>query len=201
MHDFYIVFEAKGGVMGFREIGAIGGAMALVVTAPGCSFIFTRGPGPTPPPEEQLEVSAKPPADCTTSNTAPALDTAMVALSSLLIVGGAVGMAQSSGSCGSDSWGCGVGQGMANVGGMGLIAVGTVLGAVYTASAITGFNRTAACRAARQPVEAPAADTSGLLPSPGRSCPKDDAPRLCRSVTSLATGEKSALAAGGLEER
>ena len=188
--------------MSFRRIGAIGGAMALVVTAPGCSWIFTRGPGPAPAPEEHTEISRAAPPDCTTSNLAPALDTSMVVLSALLLVGGAAAAASSSGSCGSGSFASCTGQDMAKSGGLGLVAVGALLGTVYTASAVTGYGRTDACRAAKQSIEAPAhPDTSGLLPSPGGSCSKDDAPRLCRSGASLATGETSALAAGGLAER
>ncbi len=143
-------------------------AMALLwgVTNSGCSFIFTRGPEP--------EVHPAPP--CTTTNDAPAMDTILAVLSLGLfglgmaaVVDGNARSAPPPTRC-VDNCESGL-EGATGVFGM---AVGAALVALFTTSAVVGYQRTAACRAFVQP-KAPPVSVSRL-----EACgPVADAPRAC----------------------
>ena len=197
MHDFYIVFEATGGVMSFRRIGALGGAMALVMIAPGCSFIFTRGPPPTPPPGRDGGRSRTAPPDCTSSVAAPVVDTVLGTASVALVVAGVAGATYKDPPCRTGEWFCGFGNGWTQAAGAGAIIVGTLTGALFIASAAVGYTRTAACRAAvesRAP-RSPSPRPFALSAPPGEACPMGDAPRLCRREARWPASEASGLGA------
>ena len=138
----------------------------------GCSFIFTKGPQP----------EVQPPPPCTTGNAAPVLDTVAavaVALPAVWSFAQAVSDCPWNvlGGCSPEARGAyWVGAG-----------VGFALAALYTTSAVVGFNRTAACRASQppQPQEAaPSAqpESSFLLVPPHGCPPPGDAPRICSSA-------------------
>jgi hypothetical protein len=144
------------------------------VASSGCSFIFTKGP--------QLEV--QPPPECTTGNAAPVLDTVAAVAVALPAVWS---FAQAVSDC---PWSALGGCAPEARGAYWVSAgVGIALAALYTTSAVVGFNRTAACRASQppQPQEAaPSAlpESSFLLVPPHRCPPSGDAPRICSSTAS-----------------
>ena len=150
--------------------------MLLVAASPGCSYIFTRGPSATPSAQQSPEPSRPTSPECTSSVAAPVVDTVLaVALTGLGVVGAVAAAEPCTGEF------CGIGKGGGAVVGI----VGVATGLLFTASAVTGYQRTAECRAALEsyPLSPPRAS---LFPtSPVEGCrPVDDAPRLCRSVAS-----------------
>jgi hypothetical protein len=169
----------------------IGWMMLLVATSPGCSFIFTRGPEPAVAQVHSAELLRSTSPDCTSSVAAPVVDTVLATLSLALIGAGVIVVANCKGS-GSP----------AQTGGVIAIAGGAATGAVFTASAVAGYRRTAACRAA--------VESSPPLPQPRASLPfsalvescnsTGDAPRLCRSLAYW-TGDESGLSATGVDGR
>lgn len=153
----------------------------------GCSFIYVKGPQP----------EVQPPPPCTTSNTSPTADITLAVISVGAVVGGAIAYGSSQKQPGGSlGWNAAAAQ-VAGVGAMALGGIGT---AVFVPSAITGFNRTADCRAWLQanpqyapplPPPPPPAETSSSLLVPARGCPsRGDAPLLC---SSRASWETSAL--------
>src|SRR5512143_1454819 len=147
----------------------------------GCSFIYTKGPQP----------EVQPPPPCTVSNTYPIADTVLAAASVGAVVAGGIVYANSKNCSG---FLCGLGHAIA---GGGAIVGGAVGTAAFVPSAITGFNRTADCRAWLQanpqyaPPPPPPAETSSSLLVPARRCPSQgDAPLRC---SARASWESSAL--------
>lgn len=152
-----------------------GSALVLVLAAhPGCSLFLTRGPEP----------EVRPPRACTTSSAAPVADTVLAALSLGVAAYGVYGL--------SSYHSCGVPQGdscayndLTAVAAGTIIALGLVSSAVFTSSAVTGYERTAACREslkAPAPPERPQAAGSSA-PGPPSARPlcrlEGDAPRAC----------------------
>lgn len=174
-----------------RRVAA--GAMVLVLATPGCSFIFTRGPPPTPPPEGLSEPPRAAPPDCTSSVAAPVVDTVLGTMSLALLVAGIAGVAYKEPSCTPGEWFCGFGRGYTQAVGGGAIIVGTITGAIFIASAAVGYQRTAACRAVLESSEQrlPAPRTSVHPAAPREDCPVDDAPRLCSRVAWWPASEAS----------
>ncbi len=124
------------------------GAMLLTVASPGCSFIITRGPEPTPSAQRAPELSRTPSPECTSSVAAPLVDTVLATASAAVLVAGVVGATSSEPPCQPGEWFCGIGRGAGQAAGWGAIVVGAITGAVFTASAVTGYGRTADCRRA-----------------------------------------------------
>ena len=144
--------------------------LVFVQTNAGCSLFLTKGPQP----------EVQPPPPCTTSNVAPALDTTAALLSAVV----ATAAFASTKSCSSgEIIFC---SSPDNIGGIWAIAgVSTAFAALFTTSAIVGFNRTAVCRTslgAESPASSPVPESSFLL-VPERQCPMSgDAPRICSSA-------------------
>ena len=132
----------------------MGGASLLLVASPGCSFIFTRGPEPTPSAQRAPEPSRTPSPECTSSLAAPVVDTVLATASVALIVAGVVAATSPEPPCQPAEWFCGIGRGAGQAVGWGAIAVGAITGAVFTASAVTGYGRTADCRRAEEALPA-----------------------------------------------
>ena len=137
----------------------------------GCSFVFTKGPQP----------EVQPPPPCTTDNTYPIADSVIAAASAAAVIAGSVLLAGAAGQhpCGDSCW-------TEGVTGAGALIVAVPLVAVFTPSAIVGFNRTADCRAWLQEnpqyAPQPAPSTSSSLLVPARTCAvQGDAPLLCSS--------------------
>ena len=114
---------------------------AVLLSVPGCSYAFVHGP----PVSRGLSEAPAPPAqsrrdDCTSSNSAPVIDTVLAV--PLLGAGvlSVVAAAESPESC--TSWCIGPTKGEAA-----LVAAGALaLGGLFLSSAITGYGRTADCR-------------------------------------------------------
>ena len=120
----------------------------LLVSASGCSYAFVRGPGA--PGEVKLDQRGRvlPPSEtCTTSNALPIVDTVLgvpavgAGLLAFLIAGAGI--------C-NDGF-CGVSTGGVTAAGVALAGVG----ALFLASAVSGYGRTADCRDLDHPQEAP----------------------------------------------
>ncbi len=145
--------------------------VVLLQANAGCSLIFTKGPQP----------EVQPPPPCTTSNVAPALDTTGALLSAVVATAAFASTKSCSSSgefifCSSPD----------NIGGIWAIAgVSTAFAALFTTSAIVGFNRTAVCRTSLgtdSPALSPVPESSFLL-LPERQCPTSgDVPRVCSSA-------------------
>jgi hypothetical protein len=136
------------------------------VATTGCSLSFTKGPQP----------EVHPPPLCTTENGAPIADTVLAVSSVALatipwIFYANAPKSDNSGIAFFAFWG-------SIIGGFGT--------AIFTTSAVVGFNRTAACRtslglAYEQPASSPVPQSSFLLLNE-RGCPMaGDTPRLCSS--------------------
>jgi len=153
-------------------------ALMLVVFgiySTGCSLIFTKGPQP----------EVQPPPQCTTSNVAPALDTT----AALLFAGGAItSFYVAATPC--EGWPvpnipC---SNQGEAGTYWALGAGAVaLAALFTASAVVGFNRTAACTSSpgfepHQPASSPLPQSSFLLVPQGGCPTPGDAPRSCSAV-------------------
>jgi len=111
--------------------------MAATVACSGCSLVYTRGP--------QTGASPSPPEPCTSSNGYAIADTVLAALSFAAAVGGTILVIDST-KCphpGTCEFG-GLGEGVT---GLGLLGAGLVSTAIFTPSAVVGYNRAAACRA------------------------------------------------------
>jgi len=158
------------------RIVRIGWVMALVAASPGCSYIFTRGPPATPSVQQSPEPSRPTSPECTSSVAAPVVDTVLAVMLTGL---GVVGVVAATAPCTGEY--CDIGKG----GGAVVGVIGVATGLLFTASAVTGYRRTADCRAAPESYPLPPATASLLPTSPVEGCrPVDDAPRLCRSVAS-----------------
>ena len=146
----------------------------------GCSFVYTRRPHP----------EVQPPPPCTTDNWAPTTDTVIAAVSVAAVVAGAVIYANGMKPCSGLL--CNLNE--ESVGGGAALIAGGVGTLIFTPSAITGFGRTADCRAWLQanpqyapppPPPPPTAETSSSLFVPERRCSSQgDAPLLCSSRAS-----------------
>jgi hypothetical protein len=146
----------------------------------GCSFIQTKGPQP----------NVQPPPPCTTDNTWPNVDTGIAVVSVAALVGGAILVAQRPPASCSGQIFCGLEQGLTGVG----LALGGLVGsAVFIPSAVTGYGRTADCRAwlaanpqfAPQPPPEPGPSSPSSFLVPAARCPsRGDAPLLCLSDAS-----------------
>ena len=160
------------------------------VASTGCSFAFTKGPRP----------EVQPPPPCTTSNAAPITDTVLSVVSVGLVVAGSLMYADSKKplNCTPAEPFCSLGEigtGVEEATGVGAIIAGGIGTLLFVPSAITGYNRTADCRASLQtnpqdaPQPPPSNPYSPLMPA--RRCPAlGDAPVLCPSEGS---SESSAL--------
>lgn len=157
-----------------------------------------------PAPAPFVVAAAPPPtqlADCTTSVAAPIADTVLSALSLGLVVLAAAGGVFSSSSCTpTPGWQFTI---CPNQPAVQWFVVGLgVVGIVYAISAVTGYQRTAACRAYEE--------SNGLLPPPSTEPPKsllkhtqrvepcppgEDAPGICLEGASraLEAPDRSAL--------
>ncbi|MGZ6077107.1 MAG: hypothetical protein ACXWK6_04805, partial [Myxococcaceae bacterium] len=122
--------------------------MLLVIGTEGCSFAFTRGPQPSLPAGPGPETSRpQTPPECTSSVAAPVADTVLSTLSVAVFVTGIAALATPEPSCSQGSFGpCFQGFNQ-SVGWTGIIA-GGLTSALFIASAVTGYGRTADCRAA-----------------------------------------------------
>ena len=126
----------------------IGLAALLLVASPACSLIFTSGPEP----------GVYPLHDCPTSVIAPVSDTVLAAASVTWLVVGAVDAAAN--------------QSLA--GGWVAVAAGAAMGALFTTSAVLGYQRTSDCRASLEPSALPPRPKATLLPaSPARGMRSD----------------------------
>ena len=161
----------------------------LVVAVPGaastaCSFAFAKGPRP----------EVQPPPPCTTSNAAPVADTVLSVISVGAVVAGSLIYADSKKSltCSPSNYFCplgGIGTGVEEATGVGAIIAGGVGTLLFVPSAITGYGRTADCRAWLQANPQYAGQPPPSNPSPplvpARRCPgQGDAPLLCPSEPS-----------------
>jgi hypothetical protein len=127
------------------RIGRVLGSLLLASTT-ACSYAFVRGP---PAPTVGLPGTERPspasPADCTTSNAAPVIDTILAV--PLIAVGGlAIAGAASAGPhCGPPQ--CVDSMQFGTTGEWTAVAAGALaLGTLAVASAATGYGRTADCR-------------------------------------------------------
>jgi hypothetical protein len=170
---------------------SIGWMMLLVAASPGCSFVFTRGPEATVSPARSGELFGTTSPDCTSSVAAPVVDTVLATLSLALIGAAVIAVANCKGS-GSPAQSAGAIA----------IAGGAATGAVFTASAVAGYQRTAACRAALESRTLLPQPRASLLPSsPLDGCgPAGDAP-LCRSVAAWPRGKDSGPSASSVNAR
>jgi len=155
-------------------------AALVLATTPGCSLILTRGPEP-----EGRETQ-----ECTTSNAGPIADTVVAFLASSVMVLGVVEASQTQGACdpAKDPL-CELGRGI-NGASWVAAAVGAATTALFTASAVVGYERTSACRSLVGPMPSPARGASAASTPPDQvvraeaalplPCPgARDAPRLC----------------------
>ncbi len=151
--------------------------LALVLAAsPGCSLLFTQAPRP----------ELHPPPPCNPLVASPVMDTVLATAGAGLAVTGAVVASYSCGggpqSVDSNAY-CGLHQAF----GYGALISGALVSALFTTSAVLGYQRTAACRAlAESTGPAPAAREvpSALLlsASPVEGCGRGgDTPRRCPS--------------------
>jgi hypothetical protein len=154
-----------------ERVGDVRSTVALVlavygVSSTGCSLSFTKGPQP----------EVHPPPPCTTDNGAPIADT-VLAVSSVALA--------------TIPWIFYANAPRSDNSGIALFAFwGSIIGgfgaAIFTTSAVVGFNQTAACRtslglAYEQPASSPVPQSSFLLVPEG-GCPMPgEAPRLCSS--------------------
>jgi len=154
-----------------RAAGLVLGIL-LLAGAPGCSLVFTRGPSPSPPATPE-----SPPAECTESPAAPIADTVLAAGFLALAIWAIVEAVQP---CphppeSSDAI-CPNGLAYFPAGGAALAS------ALFTASAVVGYSRTSACRAApsRPALSGPlSAPVSPLRPRIPEGCTWKDAPTVC----------------------
>jgi hypothetical protein len=139
-------------------------ASCLLFATPGCSLIFTQAPQP----------ESHPPPPCNTLVASPVMDTLLASASFALMV---AGVAVATKSCSSNCFNEPVGWGA--------VLFSGVTGAIFTTSAVVGYQRTSACRSLEESkgVATPAkiSASASLLPaSPGSTCrPAGDAPRSC----------------------
>ena len=138
----------------------------------GCSLLYTKGPEPR----------VHPPPACTSSNDAPITDTVLAVVSVGTVVAGSI-IAHNTGNCGGS--GCGLSNGFTGGGMLVLGGIGTL---VFVPSAITGYSRTADCRAwleensTHAPPRPPGpgqSHGSWLLVPPPQCSRRGDAPLLC----------------------
>jgi hypothetical protein len=177
------------------KTASIAGVALLVIVTPGCSFVFTRGPQPSLPGPPSTEPSKPVAAECTSSVAAPVTDTVLSTLSVAILVGGVAALATPEPPCTSFCF-RGFNQGVGWTG----IIVGGITSAIFIASAVTGYQRTADCRASLE--------AGARLPPPRASVPPsipdevcraaEDVPRACTSIPSWWT---SGLAESSLDLR
>jgi len=165
-------------------------AALFLAASPGCSLIFTKGPQP----------ELHPAPECTTSVAAPVTDTVWAIAGATLL---GVGVAAVATSCAG-----GRGQfivenycGIDEAAGWGAVIAGTVVGALFTTSAVVGYQRTSACRSSLEPnALLPRPRASLLQASPERACmASGDAPRVCAGAL-LLPGGAGVVALGSLVE-
>lgn len=156
--------------------------MLIAATTPGCSLIFTKGPQP----------ELHPPPECTASVAAPVTDTVLATLSVALLGLGVAGVVDSNSTrpCTPNSSLCSFGNGTESTFSWGAVVAGAALGALFTASAVVGYQRTSACRASREPNALLQQPRAALLrASPVEACvPVSDAPRVCARAVLLPGG-------------
>ena len=165
-------------------------AMLLVAGTEGCSFAFTRGPQPSLPAGPGPETSRPPTPECTSSVAAPVVDTVLSTLSVAVFVTGIAALATPEPSCSQGSFGVCFRNFNQSVGWTGIIA-GGLTSTLFIASAVTGYGRTADCRAAIEASARPPPPRASVPPSfvPLEGCgPVGDVPRVCSSVASWWTG-------------
>ena len=158
------------GVAGHSLAGTIvslAEVMLLVVGTEGCSFAFTRGPQPGLPAGPGPETSRPQTPECTSSVAAPVVDTVLSTVSVAVFVTGIAALATPEPSCSQGSFGVCLQGFNQSVGWTGIIA-GGLTSALFIASAVTGYGRTAACRAAKE--------ASARLPPPSASVPPSSVP-------------------------
>lgn len=153
------------------------GLLTLIgVLNPACSLVLTKGPQP----------EVLPPPECTTSNGAPIADAVLAVASAGVATLGVLLAVEAQ----CDQYHCPQpGEGPTPAMGWGIAAFGVASAALFTTSAVVGFNQTAACREfqAHAPVSLGSRGTAGeFLPlalSRMPACPAGgDAPRLCEEA-------------------
>jgi len=113
--------------------GALPLLMAATVACSGCSLVYARGP--------QTSASPSPPEPCTSTNVHAIADTVLASVFFTALVGGTIALIDGTQKHGG--WN-GFGEDLI---GLGLIGTGFVGTAIFTPSAVVGYNRAAACRA------------------------------------------------------
>jgi hypothetical protein len=146
--------------------------LALLTLLPvanlGCSLAFTQAP----------ELDIHPPPPCNTYVASPVADTILATASVGFMVFGVVVAATP----------CGGGACYAPLVGWSAVIAGGLAAAVFTTSAVVGYQRTSGCRALEEskgtPPSAPGMPSALLLyESPLEACvPKGDTPRQCPSA-------------------
>jgi hypothetical protein len=140
----------------------------LLVAHLGCSLFLTQAPEP----------DIHPPPPCNTYLAAPVTDTILASASVGFM---AFGVVVATKPCGSSC--------TAPVVGLSAVLAGALTGALFTTSAVVGYERTSGCRALEKskgtPPAAPGAPSAFLLDdSPPKACaPGGDTPRQCPSAT------------------
>src|SRR5450631_1195544 len=112
-----------------RSWGRLWLACVLLLAAPGCSLVYVR------PPQPQVH----PLPECTASVAAPVTDTVLAVLSVTLLGLGAASVGLHCPECG-----------FLDVLGLGAVLLGTATSILFTTSAVLGYQRTGACRAAQK---------------------------------------------------
>jgi hypothetical protein len=137
-------------------------AAFLLVGSPACSLLFTSGPEPVVYPLH----------DCPTSVIAPVSDTVLAAASATWLAIGAADAAAN----------------QSTAGGWVAVAAGAAMGALFTTSAVLGYQRTSACRTSLEPNPPLAPPRTSLLKPPLTCAAVGDAPRVCPKAGLLAGG-------------
>jgi hypothetical protein len=160
-------------------------AALFVVASPGCSLIFTKGPQPELHPQRYADLHGTTPLECTASVAAPVVDTTLAVVSFALLGLGVAGAAT------HDQPNCEFLCGTEQAFGWVAVIVGAAMGALFTYSAVVGYQRTSACRASLEPNALLPQPRASLLPaSPADACgAMDDAPRACPPPVHLPGGQ------------
>ena len=125
--------------------------VAVTVASSGCSLVYARGP--------QTSATPYPPEPCTSTNVHAVADTVLAAVFFTALVGGSIALIEGTQKHGGYN---GYGEDLV---GLGLIGIGSVGTALFTPSAVVGYNRSAACRAweAMPPPLPPPRSTTGTV--------------------------------------
>jgi len=132
---------------------------AFTVASGGCSLVYTRGPQPS------ASSSTSQPEPCTSTNGYAIADTVLAAVFFTALAGGTVALIDSTQKHGGWS---GLDEGLT---GIGLMVTGFVGTALFTPSAVVGYNRAAACRA-WEALPPPLPTRSGAAPVVPASAPR-----------------------------